>query len=174
MGFSWASVSLAGEIHPSRAGVVTLPYFCGDVLSRSDSPAALTCSSKTGPSAGRSRPTPLRGVPAGQVHAQAALGAADVGEGAVAAPGEPLADRADRAGAQGGHGAGELPQPGGVGVQLGGNDPPVLVWFAAGRCAALGQVRPKPNSRALAISRMPPREPGLARSRKTSVAGVLA
>src|SRR6266487_581822 len=33
MGFSWASVSLAGEIHPSRAGVVTLPYFCGDVLS---------------------------------------------------------------------------------------------------------------------------------------------
>src|SRR6266536_1611909 len=35
MGFSWASVSLAGEIHPSRAGVVTLPYFCGDVLSRS-------------------------------------------------------------------------------------------------------------------------------------------
>src|SRR6266487_4445553 len=32
MGFSWASVSLAGEIHPSRAGVVTLPYFCGDVL----------------------------------------------------------------------------------------------------------------------------------------------
>src|SRR6266516_4831695 len=35
MGFSWASVSLAGEIHPSRAGVVTLPYFCGDVLSLS-------------------------------------------------------------------------------------------------------------------------------------------
>src|SRR6266567_2306667 len=36
MGFSWASVSLAGEIHPSRAGVVTLPYFCGDVLSGSE------------------------------------------------------------------------------------------------------------------------------------------
>src|SRR6266516_2844470 len=34
MGFYWASVSRAGEIHPSRAGVVTLPYFCGDVLSR--------------------------------------------------------------------------------------------------------------------------------------------
>src|SRR6266516_604438 len=32
MGFSWASVSLAGEIHPTRAGVVTLPFFCGYVL----------------------------------------------------------------------------------------------------------------------------------------------